>query len=89
MTQTKTDPKTHYWVTLSESDHHTTSAMSTGYGAVVKNQSFEQRKIDGMNIAVQISESMVYVPNVKVEQVEEQTSDGYRNVWVLTPHFPK
>jgi hypothetical protein len=68
------------WVTLTESDHHTTSACSAGFGALVKNQSFEQRKIDGMNITVQVSESMTYVPNVLVEQ--------NNNGWVLTPHFP-
>lgn len=70
------------WVTLTEDDNHTTSACPAGYGALVKNQSFEKRRIEGgMNISMQVGESMVYVPNVMVEQND--------NGWVLTPHFPK
>jgi uncharacterized protein (DUF2342 family) len=69
------------WVTLTENDHNTTSACAAGYGALVKSQSFERKHMDGMNITVQVGESMVYVPNVMLEQND--------NGWVLTPHFPK
>ncbi|MNU47592.1 hypothetical protein D3C71_364840 [compost metagenome] len=72
--------KKHQWVVLSEDDHHTTTAMQTGYGALVKNQSFEMGREDGMRITKQIGESMSYVPNVRVEQV--------KGVWVLEPHYP-
>jgi hypothetical protein len=83
MTQTKQAPIAERWVTISEDDFNTTTAMRCGDGVLVKSQSFEQRKIDGMNITVQVGESMVYVPNATLEQVEEETSDSFRMIWVI------
>lgn len=71
--------KKHQWVVLSEDDHHTTTAMQTGYGALVKNQSFEQTRIDGNRVTVQVGESMSYVPNVLVREV--------KGGWILEPHY--
>ncbi|MNG40129.1 hypothetical protein D3C84_1285790 [compost metagenome] len=57
---------------------------------VIKNQSYEGRRIDGCRVTVQVAESMVFVPNAKLEQKEIPGAEAGVDVdfihrWVVVP----
>lgn len=77
----------HHWKELSKNDECKVEAIDAGYGAIVKNTTYANHGVHGDKAIV--SESMVYVPNVKIRQVKDGDigTENEKEIWILEPHF--
>lgn len=87
MSNTNRNPD-HHWKVLSNNGQSKVEAIEAGYGAIVKNTTYAIYGVEG-NMPT-VSESMVYVPNVKIRQVKDGQigTENEKEIWILEPHFP-
>lgn len=90
MSNTNTNPN-HQWKVINMDDTSVTYAATAGYGAIVKNVTVQTTgDLFHTFENTPYSESMVYVPNVKLVQVKdgEIGTENEKEIWVLQPYFP-
>lgn len=90
MSNANTNPN-HQWKVIGNDDTSITYAATAGYGAIVKNLTVQTTGDAFVGLKnIPYSESMVYVPNVKLVQVKdgEIGTENEKEIWVLQPYFP-